>query len=242
MVTDAEVHITLIVSQCLSIFAPSSLILLPQSYSPFVCLLHFTPLPELLTILSPMYVSPHAPLLSPAVPRPSVLHSIHSLLLLFYFLLLYHFISWPTLLLTLLLSLLSSTFYPWLLSPSQFCHCSSFHLVPLFFWTPILPFVSSPSLLLSALWTQTWFFFLYFIISFFFNSHPFIPCIDEPALSPSFSTPTSQSMLFSMCLCGLQAYLPPRRQAAFGEIWKPALSCLSDLPRWASCLTSKGNE
>lgn len=61
-------------------------------------------------------------------------------------------------------------------------------------------------------------------------------------LSSSFSTLSILSLPFSPFLCGLQAHIPPRWQAAAGEVWKPALSRLSDLPRWASCLTSKGNE
>lgn len=72
----------------------------------------------------------------------------------------------------------------------------------------------------------------------------FLPlCINGPFfLSSSFSTPPMLSLPSSPFLCGLQAHIPPRWQAAAGEVWKPALSRLSDLPRWASCLTSKGNE
>lgn len=87
-----------------------------------------------------MFLRMLALLLSPAVPCPSVPHSIHSLLLLFYFLLahfLYHSISLSTLFPNSFIIPLIFCLYPWLLSPSQFCHCSSFHLVPLFCWTPI---------------------------------------------------------------------------------------------------------
>lgn len=43
-------------------------------------------------------------------------------------------------------------------------------------------------------------------------------------------------------LCDLQAHLPPRGPAAVGEVRKPAVSRLSDLPRWPSRLASKGAE
>lgn len=85
-------------------------------------------------------------------------------------------------------------------------------------------------------------FFLHLMISSFSLHIISLPALMNLFFLHLFSTPPSLSSLFSPCLCGLQAYLPPRRQAAVGEVWKPALSRLSDLPRRASCLTSKGNE
>lgn len=241
------------------IFAPSSLILLPQScHSPLFCLHHFTPLIEILLILSICaFLTMLVLLLSPAVPRHlcASLHPLSSPLSVFaylYYFLLAHFIH-------------HAIFFANANPPSPHLYCARSFLLPFIhdcclppnsstappltsypsFAEPQSPpsFVSSPSLLPSALWTQTPFsLFSLFHHFVFFTSHPFAPCIDDPFLSPSFSTPPSLSLLFPPCLCGLQAYLPPRRQAAVGEVWKPALSRLSDLPRRASCLTSKGNE
>lgn len=98
--------------------------------------------------------------------------------------------------------------------------------------------------------------------SFFFPPHRlslFLLCVTKPQLHfvfPSFpsgfvtpalllmltlpSLPISHQSLAP--LCGLQAHLPPGGPAAVGEVRKPAVSRLSDLPGWPSRLASKGAE
>lgn len=102
---------------------------------------------------------------------------------------------------------------------------------PLFFF-----FFYTPSFSPSPLWTPT---FFSFTVS---SSLPSLPVLMTLLFLRFLSPLLTHSPCFSLCLFGLQTYLPPRRQAAVGEVWKPALGRLSDLPRRASCLTSKGNE
>lgn len=84
---------------------------------------------------------------------------------------------------------------------------------------------------------------LFVASSFFFVSqNP--DFIYSPAVVTSLVPPSNADPLLSprSSFCGLQAHLPPGGHAAVGEVRKPALRRLSDLPRWTSCLASKGAE
>ncbi len=242
-------------------FLLSSLLLPPPQFSPFCTYNHLSlslsfQTSYILIILSVcMFFLLLALLLSPAVlwPLCASIHPLFSLLLSFFsslcissvylYCLYFHFF------------LCQPSFSSPLFSCLFIRHCSlppiSATARPLTSYPslaepnpPILFF--SPSIPLSPLWTAI---VDSFSLSLFHNFSPFSLYSPFPALSRLLSScsfflflHSSFTLLAFLCLCGPQTYLPPRRQAAVGEVWKPALGRLSDLSCRASCLTSKGNE